>query len=197
MNVAAIILAAGRSTRFGEANKLLGEIDGEPMVARVAALALASRARPVIVVTGFEAERVGAALDGLDTAIVHNPDYAQGMSTSLRAGLCALPAEADGALILLADMPRVDPSVLDALLAAFAANGAESICVPVHDDRRGNPVLWGRAHFAKMMQLSGDRGAKELMRLHPGNVVEVAVETNSIFEDVDLAADLDRATSRS
>ena len=125
MNVAAIILAAGRSTRFGEANKLLEEIGGEPMVARVAALALASRTRPVIVVTGFEAERISAALDGLDTAIVHNPDYAQGMSTSLRAGLRALPAEADGALILLADMPRIDPSVFDALLAAFAANGAE------------------------------------------------------------------------
>ena len=69
--------------------------------------------------------------------------------------------------------------------------------MPVHDDGRGNPVLWGRAHFAKMMQLSGDRGAKELMRLHPGKVVEVAVGTNSIFEDVDLAADLDRASSRS
>jgi molybdenum cofactor cytidylyltransferase len=192
MKVAAIILAAGRSTRFGEANKLLEEIDGEPMVARVAALALASRARPVIVVTGFEAERVAAALDGFDVTLMLNPDYAQGMSTSLRAGLRALSAEADGALILLGDMPRVDPSVLEALLAAFAANGAESICVPVHAGRSGNPVLWGRAYFSAMMQLSGDRGAKQLMRLHPGNVVEVEVETNSIFEDVDLAADLHR-----
>jgi molybdenum cofactor cytidylyltransferase len=192
MKVAAIILAAGRSTRFGEDNKLLEEIDGEPMVARVAALALASRARPVIVITGFEAERVGAALDGFDIRLVPNPDYAQGMSTSLSAGLRALPAESDGVLILLGDMPRVEPYVLDALLAAFAANGAESICVPVHDGRRGNPVLWGGAYFAEMMQLSGDRGAKQLMRLHPGKVVEVDVGTNSIFKDVDLAADLDR-----
>jgi molybdenum cofactor cytidylyltransferase len=192
MKVAAIILAAGRSTRFGEDNKLLEEIDGEPMVARVAALALASRARPVIVITGFEAERVGAALDGFDIRLVPNPDYAQGMSTSLSAGLRALPAESDGVLILLGDMPRVEPYVLDALLAAFAANGAESICVPVHDGRRGNPVLWGGAYFAEMMQLSGDRGAKQLMRLHPGKVVEVEVGTNSIFKDVDLAADLDR-----
>ena len=192
MKVAAIILAAGRSTRFGEDNKLLEEIDGEPMVARVAALALASRARPVIVITGFEAERVGAALDGFDIRLVPNPDYAQGMSTSLSAGLRALPAESDGVLILLGDMPRVEPYVLDALLAAFAANGAEFICVPVHAGRRGNPVLWGGAYFAEMMQLSGDRGAKQLMRLHPGKVVEVEVGTNSIFEDVDLAADLDR-----
>ncbi len=196
MKVAAIVLAAGRSTRFGDANKLLGEIDGEPMVARVAALALASRARPVIVVTGFEAERVGAALNELGATIVHNPDYALGMSTSLRAGLRALPGEGDGALILLGDMPRVEPCVFEALQAAFAANGAESICVPVHDGRRGNPVLWGRAYFSEMMQLSGDRGAKQLMRLHPGKVVEVEVETNSIFEDVDLATDLDSASSR-
>jgi molybdenum cofactor cytidylyltransferase len=192
MKVAAIILAAGRSSRFGEANKLLEEIDGEAMVARVAALALASRARPVIVVTGFEAERVAAALNESGTTIVHNPDYAQGMSTSLRAGLRALPGESDGALILLGDMPRVNPSVFDALLAAFAANGTESICVPVHAGRRGNPVLWGGAYFAEMMQLSGDRGAKQIMRLHPGKVVEVEVATSAIFEDVDLAADLDR-----
>jgi molybdenum cofactor cytidylyltransferase len=196
MKVAAIVLAAGRSTRFGEANKLLAEIGGEPMVARAAALALASRARPVIVVTGFEAERVATALKDLGVEIAHNRDFAQGIGTSLRAGLRAVPPASEGALILLGDMPRVDASVLDALLAAFAANGTESICVPVHAGRRGNPVLWGRAYFPEMMRLSGDRGAKQLMRLHPGKIVEVEVGTDSIFEDVDLAADLDRGSRR-
>jgi molybdenum cofactor cytidylyltransferase len=196
MKVAAIVLAAGRSVRFGEANKLLAEIGGKPMVARAAALALASRARPVIVVTGFEAERVATALKDLGVEIAHNPDFAQGIGTSLRAGLRAVPRASDGALILLGDMPRVDASVLDALLAAFAANGAESICVPVHAGRRGNPVLWARAYFPEMMRLSGDRGAKQLMRLHPGKIVEVEVGTDSIFEDVDLAADLDRGSRR-
>jgi molybdenum cofactor cytidylyltransferase len=196
MKVAAIVLAAGRSTRFGEANKLLAEIGGKPMVARAAALALASRARPVIVVTGFEAERVATALKDLGVEIAHNPDFAQGIGTSLRAGLRAVPRASDGALILLGDMPRVDASVLDALLAAFAANGAESICVPVHAGRRGNPVLWARAYFPEMMRLSGDRGAKQLMRLHPGKIVEVEVGTDSIFKDIDLAADLDRGSRR-
>jgi molybdenum cofactor cytidylyltransferase len=196
MKVAAIVLAAGRSVRFGEANKLLAEIGGEPMVARAAALALASRARPVIVVTGFEAERVATALKDLGVEIAHNPDFAQGIGTSLRAGLRAVPRASDGALILLGDMPRVDASVLDALLAAFAANGAESICVPVHAGRRGNPVLWARAYFPEMMRLSGDRGAKQLMRLHPGKIVEVEVGTDSIFKDIDLAADLDRGSRR-
>jgi molybdenum cofactor cytidylyltransferase len=196
MKVAAIVLAAGRSVRFGEANKLLAEIGGKPMVARAAALALASRARPVIVVTGFEAERVATALKDLGVEIAHNPDFAQGIGTSLRAGLRAVPRASDGALILLGDMPRVDASVLDALLAAFAANGAESICVPVHAGRRGNPVLWARAYFPEMMRLSGDRGAKQLMRLHPGKIVEVEVGTDSIFKDIDLAADLDRGSRR-
>jgi molybdenum cofactor cytidylyltransferase len=166
------------------------------MVARAAALALASRARPVIVVTGFEAERVATALKDLGVEIAHNPDFAQGIGTSLRAGLRAVPPASEGALILLGDMPRVDASVLDALLAAFAANGTESICVPVHAGRRGNPVLWGRAYFPEMMRLSGDRGAKQLMRLHPGKIVEVEVGTDSIFKDIDLAADLDRGSRR-
>lgn len=192
MKVAAIILAAGGSARFGPGNKLLEEIDGEPMIRRVAGLALASRTRPVIVVTGFEAGRIGSTLAGLEVTIVHNPEFGEGLSTSLRAGLRAVPPECDGALILLGDMPRVDACVVDALLAAFAANGANAICVPVRAGRRGNPVLWGRAYFLEMMKLTGDRGAKALMQRQADDVVEVAAATDSIFEDYDLPADFER-----
>ncbi len=190
--VAAIILAAGSSSRFGR-NKLLEEIDGAPMVSRVAALAVRSGASPVVAVTGFEAPRVRAALHQPGVKIVHNPGFAGGLSTSLCAGLAALPAGVAGALILLGDMPRLAPSVLDALLACFAANGAKAICVPVHHGCRGNPMLWPRAYFPEMMSLSGDRGAKSLMQRHADRVVEVAVGTNSIFEDFDCAADFERA----
>lgn len=190
--VAAIILAAGRSSRFGQRNKLLEEIDGAPMVARVAALALGSGARPVIAVTGFETQRVVKPLRGLGVDIMHNPHFGEGLSTSLHAGLSAVPADIDGALILLGDMPGVGPEVLDALLVAFAANGPHSICVPVRDGRRGNPVLWGRNYFPEMMALSGDRGAKPLMGRHAGQIIEVEVATDTIFEDFDVAADFER-----
>jgi len=160
------------------------------MVRHVAAVAIASGTQPVIVVTGHEAAAVRGALRGLAVTIVANPDYADGLSTSLRAGLRALPQGIDGALILLGDMPDVESSVLTALVAAFT--GESTICVPVRHGRRGNPVLWGSAHFAEMMQLTGDSGAKPLMARHETHLIEVEVATGSIFEDVDAPEDLAR-----
>lgn len=192
-DVAAIVLAAGRSTRMAPRNKLLEEIDGEPMARRVAKLALASGARPVIVVTGHEANRVGEALHGLDLKLAHNPHFAEGLSMSLRAGLEALPPRCDGALICLADMPWVEARVLDALLAAFAIEGPDAICVPTHGGRRGNPVLWGRPYFSEMVALTGDSGAKRLMALHESDVIEIDVETGGIFADADEPSDLIRS----
>jgi molybdenum cofactor cytidylyltransferase len=190
MDIAAIVLAAGRSSRMGMRNKLLEPIDGEPMVRRVAATARASGAEPVVVVTGHEAEAVVAALRGLDLTAIPNPDYADGLSTSLRAGLNALPAIVDGALILLADMPEVEEGTLRALIVAF--NGPTAICVPVRHGRRGNPVLWGSSYFAEMRCLTGDRGAKPLMGQHEAHIVEVEVATEGIFNDVDEPDDFAR-----
>ena len=190
MRIAGLVLAGGRSSRMAPRNKLLETIGGEPMVRHVAAKALAGGAQPVIVVTGHEAAVVTAALGGLDVTIAANPDYADGLSTSLRAGLRALPACIDGALILLGDMPDIETSVLTALMAAFT--GPAAICLPVRHGRRGNPVLWGSAHFAEMMQLTGDSGAKPLMARHETHLIEVEVATDSIFEDVDAPEDLAR-----
>jgi len=190
MRIAGLVLAAGRSSRMAPRNKLLEPVGGEKMVRRVAATAIASGAEPVIVVTGHEAASVAAALRGLAVTIVANPDYADGLSTSLRAGLRALPGGVDGALILLGDMPQIEISVLSALVAAFT--GANAICVPVRHGRRGNPVLWGRSYFAEMMRLTGDTGAKPLMARHEAQLIEVEVMTDSIFEDVDAPEDLER-----
>ena len=106
--IAAIVLAAGRSTRMGGPNKLLAEIGGRPLVRIAAEAALASRARPVIVVTGHQREQVEEALAGLPVRLVHNPDFADGLGTSLKAGIAAVPADADGAIVCLGDMPQVD-----------------------------------------------------------------------------------------
>ena len=185
-----MILAAGRSSRMGLRNKLLEPIGGEPMVRRVAAIALGSGAEPIVVVTGHEAASVGAALQGLGVTLILNPDYADGLSTSLRAGLSALPSGIDGALILLGDMPEVEASVLSALISSFT--GMSAICVPVRDGLRGNPVLWGSRYFPEMMELTGDFGAKPLMARHEAQLIEVEVTTDSILHDIDAPEDLAR-----
>ena len=184
-HIAAIVLAAGRSTRMGAANKLLADIAGTPMVGRVVEAALASRARPVLVVTGHQASEVNAALVGLDVTLVANPDYAAGLSSSLKAGIGAVPASADGALVLLGDMPRITAEHLDRLMAIFAAENGRCIVVPTYQGQRGNPVLWPSAYFAEMLQLGGDAGAKRLMAAHAGDVREVDLGTDAIVIDVD------------
>jgi molybdenum cofactor cytidylyltransferase len=196
MKVAAIVLGAGRSSRMAPRNKLLELVEGKPIVARVAEAALGSGARPVIVVTGFEASRVAAALGDLKVTIVHNPAHAEGLSISLKTGLQALPADSDGALILLGDMPEIESSDLEALMAAFAADQRQAICVPVRHGRRGNPVLWGAAYFAEMMSLGGDMGAKQLMARHQERMTEVVVASDGIFADVDTLSDLARLKAR-
>jgi molybdenum cofactor cytidylyltransferase len=192
VKAAAIVLAAGRSSRMGPSNKLLEKFKRKPIVAHVTGVALESGADPVIVVTGFDATRVAAALSELQVTMVRNPAFEDGLSSSLRAGLSAVPPDSDGALILLGDMPAVEGSALGALLAAFT--GRDAICVPLHRGRRGNPVLWGESYFAEMMALTGDVGAKQLIAQHEKRVAEVTVGSDSIFADVDTPADLARLT---
>ncbi|HRP98269.1 MAG TPA: XdhC family protein [Rhodocyclaceae bacterium] len=188
-HVAALVLAAGMSSRMGAANKLLAAVDGVPMVARAVDAALASRAASVTVVVGHEGDAVAAALAGRAVRIVRNPDYAQGMSTSLRCGLAALPAAAQAVVVLLGDMPRVGAGHVDRLIAAF--DPAEpAIIVPEHGGRRGNPVLWPRDLFAAMQAIEGDRGARGLIEAHATRVRRVACDDDGIFFDVDTPADL-------
>lgn len=181
-NIAAIILAAGRSTRMGAENKLTADLSGKPMVRCAAQAALGSRARPVVAVVGHEAEAVRAALAGLDVGIVHNPDFATGLASSLRAGIRAVPADCGGALVLLGDMPQITAEHLDRLIAAFVA---DAIIVPTQAGKRGNPVLWPAVYFAEMRQLVGDAGARSLMAAHTDQVRDVDLGTDAIFADVD------------
>jgi molybdenum cofactor cytidylyltransferase len=183
--VAAIVLAAGRSSRMGAANKLLTDVDGVPMVRRAVEAATASHARPVIVVTGNEQGKVQAALRGCKATFVHNPRFAEGMSTSLQAGLAALPANVDGALVCLGDMPLVTASAIDRLIAAFNPLEGRAVCVPTWNGKRGNPVLWDRRFFAAMADLAGDVGAKHLIGEHAELVAEVAMSDDAVLTDID------------
>jgi molybdenum cofactor cytidylyltransferase len=190
--IAAVILAAGRSTRMGGPNKLLAEIGGRPLIRIAAEEALASRARPVVVVTGHQREKVEAALDGLNVERVHNPEFADGLSTSLRAGLAALPGEVDGAVVCLGDMPQVRAGLIDRLIAAFDPERGALVVVPVIEGRRGNPVVWSRRFFPELMALEGDVGARHLIGRYAEAVTEVPLTDQAALIDVDTPEALDR-----
>lgn len=187
MTVAAVIMAAGLSTRMAGRNKLLMDVNGWPMIVRVASAVFSSSARPVILVTGHEAERVRAAVGDGSARIVHNPDYRQGMSTSVRAGLAAVPPESEGAVICLGDMPEVTAAHIDRLIQAFDPARGRAICVPTYKGQRGNPVLWARAFFPEMQALTGDTGARALLKTHADRVFEVVMDDAGVLFDVDNA----------
>ena len=183
--IAAIVLAAGRSTRMGGPNKLVAEISGKPLVRIAVEEALASRAKPVIVVTGHERERVEAALAGLPVKLVHNREFADGLATSVRTGIATVPAEADGAVICLGDMPQVDAALIDRLIAAFDPEQGALGVVPTIDGKRGNPVLWSRRFFPDLMSIEGDIGARRLIGRYGEAVIEVPVTGKAALVDID------------
>ena len=182
--IAAILLAAGKSSRMG-ANKMLAEIDGRPMVARTAQRLLSSHARPIIAVLGNGADAVDAALGKLPVERVRNPEYADGLSTSLKRGLAALPDDVDGVIVCLGDMPLIAGRDLDRLIAAFNPLEGRAIVVPTRRGKRGNPVLWSRQFFAEMMALGGDAGARKLVDEHADLVIEIEMDSDAIFIDID------------
>ena len=191
VKIAAIVLAAGRSTRFAAAGgtgatKLTAPLAGKPLARYAAEAALASSARPIVVVTGHARSAVEAALRGLSLQFAHNPDFAAGLSTSLRTGLAALPEDAAGAVVLLADMPAVRPSLIDQLIAAFAKQPSALAAAPTQDGRRGNPILLARALIPAVADIQGDEGARRLLAvLPPGRLLEVPVDDKSVNLDID------------
>jgi molybdenum cofactor cytidylyltransferase len=184
-NVAALVLAAGRSSRMGGPNKLLAEIGGRPLVRIAVEEALGSRARPIFVVTGHQRERVEAALKGPPVTLVHNPHFADGLGTSLKAGIAALPAEADGVIVCLGDMPQVDAALIDRLIAAFDPDHGALVVMPTIDGKRGNPVVWARRFFPDLMAVEGDVGARHLIGRYAEAVAEVPVAGNAALTDID------------
>ncbi|MCB1884043.1 MAG: molybdopterin-binding/glycosyltransferase family 2 protein [Geminicoccaceae bacterium] len=183
--IVVVLLAAGRSRRMGGPNKLLLDVDGEPLVRRTAQAALAAGLGEVIAVTGNAAEAVAAALKGLPVRLAHNPDYQDGLASSLKAGLRALPTGTDAAIVMLGDMPGVDADLLRALADAYDPPNGRRIVVPTHLGKRGNPVLWDRAFFPAMAALQGDVGARALIAQHPDAVAEVERPNDAPLLDLD------------
>jgi molybdenum cofactor cytidylyltransferase len=163
----------------------LAQIDGQPMIRRTAEGLLKSSVRPLVVVTGHEANDIEATLAGLPLSFHHAPDFADGMSASLKAGIAAVPAVCDAVLICLGDMPFIRSETFDRLADSFDPAAGKVAIFPTFQGKRGNPVLLARALFFNIMRLSGDEGARLLLRAIPDRVGEVAVDDPGVLRDVD------------
>jgi molybdenum cofactor cytidylyltransferase len=181
----AVVLAAGRSTRMGGPNKLLIDIDGEPLIRRTLRAVRAARPDRVVVVTGFEADAVREAVGDLPDRIVHNPDFDQGMASSLKAGVAAC-THCASAMICLGDMPWVRARTMRRM---WEVADHRRIVVPVFQGRWGNPVIWSSAYFPELAALAGDRGARSLMERYPPTLLET--DDAGILRDVDTPEALD------
>jgi molybdenum cofactor cytidylyltransferase len=194
--VGAIVLAAGQSSRFragggSDMTKLVAKLDGKPIVRRVAEAALAAKARPLVVVTGYARSSVEGAVADLDVELAFNPNFASGLASSLKAGLAAMPRDVMGALVLLGDMPWIEPPLIDALIDAFLARKDALAALPLREGRHGNPVLLGRGLFEAAMRLEGDEGARRLIgALSAGELVEVEASDMGVTFDIDTPDDL-------
>ena len=195
--IAAVVLAAGRSRRMAPHNKLLvADKTGKPMIARVVDNVLSSKARPVLVVTGHQADQVQHALGGRPVRYVHAPDYAEGLSASLKAGIAAVPEECAAALVCLGDMPLVTGRMIDRLLSAYDPDEGRLIVLPTFRGKQGNPMLWDREFFGEILEISGDSGARYLLGQHLESVAEVEMSDDAVLRDFDTTESLSTLPQR-
>ena len=190
---AAVVLAAGASTRFGTPKQLL-PWQGDTLLGRAVDTALASQADPVLVVLGYQAEACTAALGKREVQAVVNQDWTQGQSSSVQAGLAALPANVSAAVFLLVDQPGITPEVVNALITRHQTTLAPVIW-PEYHGQRGNPVLFDRATFPQLMRLSYDTGGRVLLHAYAELAERVAVSTPEVLIDIDTPDDYARANS--
>jgi molybdenum cofactor cytidylyltransferase len=199
--IVGVLLAAGRSSRFGGAQKLVAMLDGQPIVRRSAELLLQSGVDRVVVVLGSDADAVRAALAGLPVALVRNEAFADGMSGSLREGLLAAESlgsaageSVEAVLVALGDQPTMDSQVARAVLERFRQRGRDGATARIvaarYDGERGHPVLFARPVFPELLELDGDRGAREVIARDALRVSYVEV-AGAPPPDVDSVADLE------
>jgi molybdenum cofactor cytidylyltransferase len=191
-SVAGVVLAAGTSSRMGR-NKLFLSLQGKSVLRRAVDTALTAGLDPVLVVLGHEAEKARAELTGLGCTTVLNPAYAQGINTSLRTGIAAVPDRAHAALVMLADMPFVSQSMLETLLERYRAS-TSPLVVSSYAGVDAPPMLYDRTLFAELLALDGEGCGKKVVKRHRGQSVEVAWPASAL-KDLDVPADVDVVVS--
>ncbi|CAM2068077.1 Nucleotidyltransferase family protein [Sulfidibacter corallicola] len=187
--ISLVLVAAGSSRRMGLENKLLLPWTEKTLIEASLAPFLGRGFGELIAVVGHDAEAVTSVLAPYPVRVVHNPDHGRGLGSSLAAGIAACSADAVGFLVALGDMPRIPHDLPERLIAAFSRD-PQHIVVPVREDRKGHPVLFGAAYRPGLLELDGDRGARSILAAHSSRLVAVPVSDDGIFFDVDGPADL-------
>lgn len=190
--VAAVVLAAGSSTRMGR-NKLLLDLGGQTVVRRAVQAAIHAEVDRVVVVLGHEAERVRSELDGLDCDVVVNADYAQGVGTSLHTGIARAATDADAIVVILADMPFVSGDMIGAVVARYHESGAQLV-LSRYGDVQAPPTLYARDLFAELLAVPDERCGKQVVRRHQDEAVTLAWP-EAALRDIDVAADYEHVRS--
>jgi molybdenum cofactor cytidylyltransferase len=184
-------MAAGRSRRMAPHNKLLvADKAGKPMIARVVDNVLSSKARPILVVTGHQADAVEHALGGRPVQYVHADAYADGLSASLKAGIAAVPPECSAVVVCLGDMPLVTGRMIDRLMQMYDPTEGRTIVLPTFRGKQGNPMLWDRRYFEEILAITGDSGARFLVGKHAEAVAEVEMGDDAVLRDFDTTESL-------
>lgn len=189
-SITAIVLAGGSSLRMGKANKLLADVDGAPMANHSVKTATKSDVYETIVVTGFESELVQSSLSKYSVKFVFNPNYNDGLSTSLKSGINAVSKKTAGAVVLLGDMPWVTSKTINILIERFHIEEGKNICQPVFTGLKGNPIIWPREFFSKILEITGDIGARNLIKQYSERVSLVKVQDSGILFDINKPVDL-------
>ena len=190
-DINAILLAAGRSQRMGKQNKLMISINGTPMLRRVTETILGSDIKSLIVVTGFQETLIAKILKDLPVNFTHNQNFEHGLSTSLSAGLRALPKATSAVIICLADMPMVRTDHIDKLISSFNPTLGREICIPTTKGKWGNPVLIGKRFFNEILTNKGDAGAKDLIKKYSRYVAEIDIKDDGVLFDIDTPSEMD------
>jgi len=194
--ISAVVLAAGMSKRMGGENKLLLPFRGTTLIGNMVDVVTRAEVGETLVVLGHESERVRAALLGKPVTFVENRDYAEGMGSSVQAGVRAVAPGATGIMICLTDLPLIESAELDRLIGAFeaaAAGDEKSIAVPCHLGQRGNPVLFSARYREEVLSTRGPvAGCRGLVKRYPDRVLEVEMMTDHILRDIDTVEDYRR-----
>jgi len=187
-----IILAAGQSKRMKKNNKLLMKYKDQSILSHVITASSKSKATKTIIVLGHQNELIEKHINDLDIIVANNSTYKKGLSSSLKKGISALPEDCDAAIIMLADMPKIKPELINNLIDNYDPLNNKCIVAPSYKGKRGNPILIGRKFFPDILNLQGDMGAKNILDKNSNNIYFIPQSDSSILIDIDTKNDYEK-----